>query len=501
MDRPSKKPRIDSKRTPAPTSRTQQPKAKAKGPTKSTRIEAKSKPDAVAFTSPARKPKPVQKEKAKDKGKSRASDAPTPPPRSFKIITGSYEKLLYGLSGTLTPSPDAPHGYTVALAASFIFPAHVSCIKAVAASPNGGKWLATGSADEIIKVWDLRRRKEVGGLMHHEGSITSLAFPTRSHLLSASEDGTLTLFRARDWAVLRVLKGHRGRVNAFSVHPSAKVALSVGRDGTLRMWDLMRGKGCASTKLGKEGERVVWSKKGSVFAVQAGKGVDVYDTKMEHLHTITHASRLHDVVFAIHPRTGQDLLLAGGEDGKATIYALTPAASPVSVSEGAELEEEKELPATPAPRIIAHLIGHTNRVKAIDVLTVTLPSSSPSSPRTTTLVCTASSDGSVRVFDLTDLPTEANGENALKPKEIKECASYDSKGTRLTCIAFAEGDGETGEAQAGVKRGRKDADVEEEEDDDDEDEVWGGAGSNEEGEGEVEMEGEEDELISDEEED
>ena len=51
----------------------------------------------------------------------------------------------------------------------FIFPAHVSCVKAVSGSPMGGKWLATGSVDEIVKVWDLRRRKEIGGLMQHEG--------------------------------------------------------------------------------------------------------------------------------------------------------------------------------------------------------------------------------------------------------------------------------------------------------------------------------------------
>lgn len=83
------------------------------------------------------------------------------------------------------------------------------------------------------------------------GSITHLEFPSRSHLLSASEDGTLCLFRARDWAVLRELKGHKGRVNSVAVHQSCKVALSVGKDRTLRMWDLMRGKGSASTKIGK----------------------------------------------------------------------------------------------------------------------------------------------------------------------------------------------------------------------------------------------------------
>lgn len=88
-------------------------------------------------------------------------------PTSFKVIAGSYEKLLYGLDGCVVLDGSE---YTFTLKPMFIFPAHISCIKAVAASPNGGKWLATGSADEIVKVWDLRRRKEIGGLMHHEGT-------------------------------------------------------------------------------------------------------------------------------------------------------------------------------------------------------------------------------------------------------------------------------------------------------------------------------------------
>ena len=88
-------------------------------------------------------------------------------PTSFKVIAGSYEKLLYGLEGTV--SSDSAE-YSFNLKPIFIFPAHVSCIKSVAVSPQGGKWLATGSADEIIKVWDLRRRKELGGLMQHQGT-------------------------------------------------------------------------------------------------------------------------------------------------------------------------------------------------------------------------------------------------------------------------------------------------------------------------------------------
>lgn len=111
------------------------------------------------------KPKDV-----KGKAKATLTDAVvtsvTSLPSSFKVVAGSYEKLLYGLAGSVSVE-EGTHKFS--LKPMFIFPAHISCIKALAASPDGGKWLATGSADEIIKVWDLRRRKEIGGLMHHEG--------------------------------------------------------------------------------------------------------------------------------------------------------------------------------------------------------------------------------------------------------------------------------------------------------------------------------------------
>ena len=219
-------------------------------------------------------PTPSSPKQKNDQSQPKAGSSAPRPPSAFKLVTGSYEKLLYGLEGSITLDEGDGNRISVSLKPIFIFPAHVSCVKAVSGSPIGGKWLATGSVDEVVKVWDLRRRKEVGGLMHHEGessytsrrsdpsvetllycvllgSITELHFPSRSHLISASEDGTIAIFHARDWVVLRVLKGHKGRINSVGIHPSGKVALSVGADKTLRMWDLMRGKGSASTKLGK----------------------------------------------------------------------------------------------------------------------------------------------------------------------------------------------------------------------------------------------------------
>ncbi|KAH9987132.1 WD40-repeat-containing domain protein [Russula compacta] len=337
-------------------------------------------------------------------------------PSSFKIIVGSYERLLYGLEGTLSVSSPASSELEWTLKPIFIFPAHVSCIKAVAASPQGGKWLATGSGDEIIKVWDLRRRKEVGGLMQHEGSITHLTFPSRSHLISASEDGTLCVFRARDWAVLRSLKGHKGRVNSMSVHPSGKVALSVGKDRMLYMWDLMRGRRAASMKLGFEGELVRWSTTGSLLIVQNHKTINVYSMELAVLYTLEHASRIHDVKFAQRV-SGGEVVFVAAEDKKTTAYEVSTDTDTVL-------------------RPIAHLVGHKNRVKAIDTMRIALPSTLRDS---TTILSAASSDGTINVYDLSLLPPPSPVEMADIP-EISPVVTYDSKGSRLTCITLADGE-------------------------------------------------------------
>ncbi|KAG9313177.1 WD40-repeat-containing domain protein [Chiua virens] len=393
----------------------------------------------------------------------KASPKTDSPPSSFVVVAGSYEKLLYGLDGTVTSS-DSESGYAFHLKPIFIFPAHVSSIKAVAASPNGGKWLATGSSDEIVKVWDLARRKEIGGLMHHQGSITYLQFPTRSHLLSASEDGTLCLFHARDWTVLRSLKGHKGRVNSVAIHPSGKVALSVGSDKTLRMWDLMRGKGSASTKLGKEGEVVRWSLSGSTFVVQSLSSLDVFSTDMVLRHTVSHPSRIHSLRFFKRVNGDGELLLVAAEDKKVSIY---------------QLPEDPESP----PTIIAELVGHSNRVKAVEPIVIALPktvSKSEDAQQTTTIVCTISSDGKIFVYDLAALPAEAKEKLQLQP-----VAEYDTKGTRLTCLTIAEGrsTGEPTTVNGKRKYREKDSDDDEEEEAEQEPPFDGGAN--------VEMEGSE----------
>jgi hypothetical protein len=91
----------------------------------------------------------------------------------FLVIAGSYEKNMYGLEIDVKDyKSSSPETSPPLVKPIFIFPAHLSCIKTMKASPGGGKFLATGSDDEFVKVWDLRRRKEIGSLSQHIGMLS-----------------------------------------------------------------------------------------------------------------------------------------------------------------------------------------------------------------------------------------------------------------------------------------------------------------------------------------
>lgn len=81
-------------------------------------------------------------------------------------------------------------------------------------------------------------------------------------MLVASTDSAITIYRVREWVLLRQLKGHKGRVNSIDAHPAGRVALSVGQDKMLRMWDLVAGKAVATLKIG---EGKLFDKKNVVY--------------------------------------------------------------------------------------------------------------------------------------------------------------------------------------------------------------------------------------------
>lgn len=103
------------------------------------------------------------------------------------------------------------------------------------------KYLACGGMDDKIRVFNAIENKSLGELSLHGGAITSLKFVGNNFLLSASEDSKICIWRVHDWSCIHIMEGHEGPVNCICAHPSGKLALSCGKDKTLRMWNLVQG--------------------------------------------------------------------------------------------------------------------------------------------------------------------------------------------------------------------------------------------------------------------
>jgi protein MAK11 len=293
--------------------------------------------------------KPKSKASEEDKAMFQPSKKDLGPPSSFRIVVGSYERLLYGFHVTF--QNDGAQR-SASFETMFSFAAHTSCISAIAAAGADSKWLATGAGDETVRVWDLKKKKEVGGLVGHNGTIHSLSFPARTYLLSADSSGLINLYRTRDWSLLKTLRGHTGQVNACVAHPSGRLALSVGKDGMLRMWDLMRGKGAGAVRLNlgqEEGGKVLfkeepldvkWNSSGTRFAVMGRTEVVVYKTDMSRIAGLLVRRDDPKRRFGCVEWQGDDVLLTGNEMGVVEVYKVN--------------DQSLEGP-------VGKLLGHTNR--------------------------------------------------------------------------------------------------------------------------------------------
>ncbi len=104
-------------------------------------------------------------------------------------------------------------------------------------------------------------------------------------------------------------------------------------------------------------------------------------------------------------------------------------------------------------------------MKAIDTIRIALPSTLRDS---TTISSTVSSDGIVNVYDLSLLPPSSPTETTDIP-DISPVVTYDSKGSRLTCVTLADdamGHLEQPAPEKGEKRKRTlDSGTEDEEED------------------------------------
>lgn len=220
----------------------------------------------------------------------------------MEVVAGSYDEVLLGYRLV-----KIDEGYQ--FEQSFTDHSHTGCVKSVAISTKS--ILASGSTDESIRLFNLKKRSELGSLVHHSGSVTWIEFYKGKHMFSASEDGSICIWKTFTWECLKTLRGHKSAVYCIAVHPSGKLALSVGKDKTLRTWNLVSGKSAFVTNIKQVAEIVLWSPDGESYVLVYSNKIDIYKVETATVYcTISTNRRINDVHYL-----NERILIYGGDGG------------------------------------------------------------------------------------------------------------------------------------------------------------------------------------------
>ncbi|EFB16673.1 hypothetical protein PANDA_003984, partial [Ailuropoda melanoleuca] len=214
----------------------------------------------------------------------------------MELVAGCYEQVLFGFA--IHPEPDAGGDHKEQKwtpVADFTHHAHTASLSAVAVN---SRFVVTGSKDETIHIYDMKKKIDHGALVHHNGTITCLKFYGNRHLISGAEDGLICVWDAKKWECLKSIKAHKGHVTFLSIHPSGKLALSVGTDKTLRTWNLVEGRSAFIKNIKQNAHIVEWSPRGEKYVVVILNKIDVYQLDTASVSgTITNEKRISSVTF------------------------------------------------------------------------------------------------------------------------------------------------------------------------------------------------------------
>ncbi|ONI11043.1 hypothetical protein PRUPE_4G084200 [Prunus persica] len=313
----------------------------------------------------------------------------------MSLIAGSYEKFIWGFKlKSLKPNPDSQ---SLALTPLFSYPSHLSSITTVA---TAGSAAASGGSDDTIHLYDMSSATSLGSLHDHSATVTSLSFFTPPHLsfplnlVSAAADGSFCIYEADPFVLLKSLKPHRKAINDVSLHPSGKLALTVGKDECLSMINLVRGRRSFYCRLGKEASLVTYDGSGDKFYMAMEDKVMVHEAEDARLLCELENSKR---VLCVEP--GENgVLYTGGEDRCITAWDTNSGKVAYRIED-----------------------AHPARVKGIVVLTSKAGAVADDDPY---LVASASSDGVIRLWDVRMAVKE-------KPNPLAEANTK----SRLTCLA------------------------------------------------------------------
>jgi WD40 repeat protein len=149
---------------------------------------------------------------------------------------------------------------------------HTADVFAVAWSPDA-KWLASGSDDKTLKIWDTTSANLIRTLNGHTDKVFAVAWsPDGKEIASGSFDGTVKIWDAQSGQELRTLDGHTGGIRSVAWSPDNLHLATAGQDLAIKIWDARSGR-AVSSQNGISAWGITWRPDGRLVAFAGGDGI------------------------------------------------------------------------------------------------------------------------------------------------------------------------------------------------------------------------------------
>ncbi len=99
-----------------------------------------------------------------------------------------------------------------------------------------GKYLAAGTFEKKVHVYDVITGAHVRTLDGHEKSVLAVAWLDDDRLVSGSLDETVRIWDVPTGRIVQTLTGHGGNIYSIAVHPATGLFVTASRDNSVRLW-------------------------------------------------------------------------------------------------------------------------------------------------------------------------------------------------------------------------------------------------------------------------
>lgn len=119
---------------------------------------------------------------------------------------------------------------------------HTGAVKALGRSRDG-RWLVSGGNDKTVKIWDVETGTEVKSVIIEEGTVESVAFSNDGRkIASGSSVGIITIWDVSSGQELFRFNEHTDSVTSLAFSPDDALLASGSSDTSVKTWDVVKGK-------------------------------------------------------------------------------------------------------------------------------------------------------------------------------------------------------------------------------------------------------------------